>query len=193
MAGMTKLTIGILLTPVITLAACTPIRDGGEQATRDTAKAIYETKERIRDLVTYRPKSKALKPVPPSYCYRVMQDILCYRDPQPGAESRLVAYQGTEEVAPEPEPKKLELITKLEEWTEKATSALPPYESRPPALVPAPVPPSSAMYMQDAPAAQPMVTASVEHNHSGQSAAAPPPMPPPVTISAAPEVKGVSE
>ncbi len=34
------------------------------------------------------------KPVPPSYCYQVFQDILCYRDAMPGMSHKLVGYQG---------------------------------------------------------------------------------------------------
>jgi hypothetical protein len=33
-------------------------------------------------------------PVPPSYCYQVMQDIVCYRDAMPGMSHKLVGYQG---------------------------------------------------------------------------------------------------
>ena len=33
-------------------------------------------------------------PVPPSYCYRVLQDIVCYRDAMPGMTHKLVGYQG---------------------------------------------------------------------------------------------------
>lgn len=40
-------------------------------------------------------------PVPPSYCYRVMQDINCYRAPMPGRETQLVGYQGDGAVPPD--------------------------------------------------------------------------------------------
>ncbi|MDX2074339.1 MAG: hypothetical protein SFX19_08270 [Alphaproteobacteria bacterium] len=33
-------------------------------------------------------------PVPPSYCYQVLQDIVCYRDALPGMTHKLVGYQG---------------------------------------------------------------------------------------------------
>jgi hypothetical protein len=43
------------------------------------------------------------KPVPPSYCYKVWQDIVCYRDPMPGRTHELVAYQGnTVDAVPPP-------------------------------------------------------------------------------------------
>ncbi len=40
-------------------------------------------------------------PVPPSYCYKVFQDIMCYRDVLPGMSHRLVGYQG-DNTAPPP-------------------------------------------------------------------------------------------
>lgn len=39
-------------------------------------------------------------PVPPSYCYRVLQDINCYRSPLPGQTHRLVGYQGDMNAVP---------------------------------------------------------------------------------------------
>src|SRR5690606_1557085 len=38
--------------------------------------------------------------VPTSYCYTVMQDIVCYRQPMPCWEGRLVGYQGTGDAPP---------------------------------------------------------------------------------------------
>lgn len=40
-------------------------------------------------------------PVPPSYCYQVLQDIVCYRDAMPGMSHKLVGYQG-DNTAPPP-------------------------------------------------------------------------------------------
>lgn len=40
-------------------------------------------------------------PVPPSYCYHTVQDILCYRQPMPGMTHKLVGYQG-DHAAPPP-------------------------------------------------------------------------------------------
>lgn len=39
--------------------------------------------------------------VKPSYCYQVMQDITCYRQPMPGKTHQLVGYQG-DNAAPPP-------------------------------------------------------------------------------------------
>lgn len=41
-------------------------------------------------------------PVPPSYCYKVWQDIVCYRDSMPGATHTLVGYQGDPTKTPPP-------------------------------------------------------------------------------------------
>jgi hypothetical protein len=41
-------------------------------------------------------------PLAPSYCYRVQQDVLCYRQPMPGWEHRLAGYQGTGAQPPAP-------------------------------------------------------------------------------------------
>lgn len=38
--------------------------------------------------------------VPPSYCYQVLQDIMCYRAPMPGMEHKLVGYQGDAALPP---------------------------------------------------------------------------------------------
>lgn len=80
------------------LPACTSMAEGGEKAAHDSTAAFFETREKLKEMFTYHPKPKELKPVPTRYCYRVMQDIMCYADPQPGAEGRLVAYQGAVEV-----------------------------------------------------------------------------------------------
>lgn len=49
-------------------------------------------------------------PVRASYCYKAQTDVLCYREPMPGWEHRLVAYQGTGAEAP-PAPS-MELLPK---------------------------------------------------------------------------------
>lgn len=89
-----------ILPLLLLLGACTQMVDGGEGGALKTEKSIRDTGEALRNLFTYERKPTALKAIPSTYCYRVMQDIVCYRDPQPGAEARLVAYQGTVAVAP---------------------------------------------------------------------------------------------
>lgn len=41
-------------------------------------------------------------PLATSYCYTSFQDVLCYRQPVPGWEHRLLAYQGTGAAPPPP-------------------------------------------------------------------------------------------
>lgn len=41
------------------------------------------------------PEEAGPTPVPHSYCYKALQDVMCYRSPMPGWEHRLVGYQGT--------------------------------------------------------------------------------------------------
>jgi hypothetical protein len=64
---------------------------------------VKRTNRRLRDwwLTPLPPEPEPL-PVQASYCYRVLQDVLCYRDPMPGWEHRLVAYQGTGALPPAP-------------------------------------------------------------------------------------------
>lgn len=77
------------------LTACTELVQGGKQMNENIKYNAYEFKETVKELVTYHPPAKPVpKPLPPSYCYKVYQDIMCYREPIPGAERRLVGWQG---------------------------------------------------------------------------------------------------
>lgn len=80
----------------LALAGCTAIRDQSLQLQRDVAHEAQLTQAKLIDYTTLHEKNTTLKPIPPSYCYRVLQDIVCYSEPLPGAESRLVAAQGTQ-------------------------------------------------------------------------------------------------
>lgn len=70
-------------------------------------KDVYEATGKFYDWVLTPPPKKLPNPVPSSYCYRSFQDVLCYRQPMPGWEHRLVGYQGTGAAPPKP------TITKL--------------------------------------------------------------------------------
>jgi hypothetical protein len=89
----------------------------------DLKENAYKTSYQVQKWAATPP---AAPPVPnavaKSYCYRSMQDVLCYRSPVPGAESRLVAYQGTDAEPPPP------VITQLLPTHEFDSSQLP--ESR---------------------------------------------------------------
>jgi hypothetical protein len=65
--------------------------------TRDN---VQKAVGKARKWLLTRPEAPQPVAVPASYCYKVLQDVLCYRQPMPGWEHRLVAYQGTYAAAP---------------------------------------------------------------------------------------------
>jgi hypothetical protein len=68
---------------------------------------IKRTNDKMRDWwITPLPISSK-KPIPARYCYRVLQDILCYRQQRIGWEGKLVGYQGSNAVPPIPATMKL--------------------------------------------------------------------------------------
>lgn len=69
-------------------------------AMRDTVK---RTNRKVRDWwLTPLPEEQENRAVEASYCYNVLQDILCYRQPISGWEHRLAGYQGTGAEPPAP-------------------------------------------------------------------------------------------
>jgi hypothetical protein len=64
--------------------------------------SIKMTNEHIRAWWITPLPSTEKQPTPTRYCYRVLQDILCYREQMVGWESKLVAYQGTNATPPTP-------------------------------------------------------------------------------------------
>ncbi len=67
-----------------------------------TRDQIKRTNRKVRDwCLTPLPQPQP-NAIAASYCYRVLQDIMCYREPMPGWEQRLVAYQGTNAAPPPP-------------------------------------------------------------------------------------------
>jgi len=65
--------------------------------------SVKKTNRKVRDWwLTPLPPEPENKPVASSYCYRVLQDILCYRQAMPGWEHRLAGYQGTGAEPPAP-------------------------------------------------------------------------------------------
>ena len=61
---------------------------------------MYHNTDRLADWM--RPPAPPAPPLPiaASYCYKALQDVLCYRQPMPGWEHRLLAYQGTNAAPP---------------------------------------------------------------------------------------------
>jgi len=91
-------TLGIILP----LASCAPAEDTGQsmlEAWRDNLRATSNT---IEKWVTTHPGHEPPQAIASSYCYHSLQDVLCYRQPMPGWENRLIAYQGTNALPPEP-------------------------------------------------------------------------------------------
>lgn len=77
----------------------------GNNATRvanNVRDQIKRTGEHVRNWWITPLPSNARQPLPPRYCYRVLQDILCYRAQMPGWEDKLVAYQGDGAAPPTP-------------------------------------------------------------------------------------------
>jgi hypothetical protein len=65
-------------------------------------EGVYHGMDSVADWMRPAPPPKPPQAIAASYCYRTYQDILCYRQPMPGWEFRLVGYQGTYAKAPPP-------------------------------------------------------------------------------------------
>jgi len=84
----------IVFTALIALTACTAPQTALNEA-NDMKANIYQTSGEVKDWFLTPPPKNERVPVASTYCYKVFQDILCYRQPMPGYEDRLIAYQGT--------------------------------------------------------------------------------------------------
>jgi hypothetical protein len=116
----TSLNYSVCMSAVLLLAACTTadeVVDTIEAAQERTKIKTLLTQEKLKKMFTFNPK-QPVREVPHSYCYQVMQDIMCYNQQIPGAEYRLVGWQGTGD-APTP------VIRPLTQ-TEKATLSRTP-------------------------------------------------------------------
>ncbi len=85
------------LVAIVLLPACTSVNevvDTVDKINKDSKLNTILTQERLKKIFTYNPK-QPIREVPHSYCYLVMQDIMCYNQQIPGAEYRLVGWQGT--------------------------------------------------------------------------------------------------
>jgi hypothetical protein len=96
---------------VLGLAGCVPVETTATKLANDLKDNVYETSYKVKEWAMTPPADKLPpKEVANSYCYRVLQDILCYRQSMPGWENKLVAYQGTH--AKPPAPATMQLIAK---------------------------------------------------------------------------------
>lgn len=89
----------ILIASVMMVSACGDAPQRTERVGEGLKDNYHTTADRIREWMKPTPK-KEKHGVPNSYCYTSYQDILCYRQPMPGWESRLVGYQGTNAAMP---------------------------------------------------------------------------------------------
>lgn len=96
----------IVLLPL--LAACASVQENSKRAGRNLNEGVLALRQKMID---YTEPSRRTKPAPPpplqsAYCYKTQADVLCYRDPLPGQEGRLIGYQepfeGGARYAPEP-------------------------------------------------------------------------------------------
>lgn len=104
---------------VLALAACSePATATGEEEWKTVPPKAENTAGRVADLVRDNVKATvqhvkewwnedpyAKKPphtVESTYCYQSLSDVLCYNQPMPGWEGRLVGYQGTFAEPPPP-------------------------------------------------------------------------------------------
>lgn len=93
----------LIFTGLLSVSACEPAKQTGTFLANNLKDSLYETGYAVQDWAMTPPRGKGEPlPVASSYCYRAQTDVLCYRQPMPGWEGRLVAYQGTDALPPPP-------------------------------------------------------------------------------------------
>ena len=111
------------------------IESGATSTATIVRDKVKVTGERLRSwLITPTPIKKP-NSIAASYCYRAQTDVLCYRQPVPGWEGRLLAFQGTDVTPPapaqtQPLPKRVADASTLPE--NKVASAKPVFKELPP-------------------------------------------------------------
>lgn len=90
----------VLIAALLSLTACGDAAKNGERMATGVKNNLHETAERIDAWMQPTPE-KLKNQVPDSYCYSTRGDVLCYRSPMPGWETRLVGYQGTNAIPPQ--------------------------------------------------------------------------------------------
>jgi hypothetical protein len=82
----------------VALAACTKAQDTTSQALDTAGTETSASYNKIRDYLDVGHKEKppeAKTAVQPRYCYHTYEDIICYAQPLPGEEYRLVGFQSS--------------------------------------------------------------------------------------------------
>ena len=96
---------------------------------------VRHNSKKLKEWWFYDPdKGKHKQAIATSYCYSVLQDIVCYRQPMPGWEHKLVGYQGTGALPPptattEPLPTLAQNAAKLPE--NRLTTTKPVFKEMP--------------------------------------------------------------
>lgn len=87
----------------VAVSGCEPAKETGFFVADNAKDSIYSTTHTVADWATKpRKKNNEKRDLASTYCYRSQTDVLCYRQPMPGWEGRLVAYQGTDALPPPP-------------------------------------------------------------------------------------------
>lgn len=82
------------LSIVLALSGCMKLQDSSSRALDDVGSETANTWNKLRETLDLsKPKPKARSMAQPRYCYRAFEDVICYRRPIAGQESRLLAYQ----------------------------------------------------------------------------------------------------
>lgn len=90
------LPVSLLLTGAVIMLAggCTPAADRTERISNRARKAVYDTAEKVQQLVAYQPVSNIKQTPAAGFCYRTLGDIICYDAPQPYISNKLFGMQG---------------------------------------------------------------------------------------------------
>lgn len=89
--------LSLVLTATLGMTACgTSMNEVPTRAADEVTGGVSTTWHKLREYTATDGKKPAT-PLPTSqarYCYKSLQDIICYHKPIPGQEDRLVAWQG---------------------------------------------------------------------------------------------------
>lgn len=86
----------ILVILPLLLSACADYKAAVTNVSEDFKTNVYQASDGIKRWWHTPPYTPGKQSVATSYCYRAYQDVMCYRQPMPGWEHRLVGYQGTD-------------------------------------------------------------------------------------------------
>lgn len=85
----------VALAALLALTACQDMMESTQRVGYNVRKEAVKTSNRISEyfrIEEQKPPPPKRQVMAPRYCYKVLTDTVCYRNPQPGAERRLVGY-----------------------------------------------------------------------------------------------------